>query len=264
MVSVKPENHRINAVELELVRLIPDSYDSQRPSLILLHEGLGSVAMWRDFPSALAEKTACEVIVYSRPGYGQSGPAQLPRTVRYMHEEGLQRLPQLIDQLGVSRPVLMGHSDGGSISLICGGGTDTELGGIIVMAPHIMVEAITVKSIQQAKVAWQNTDLPARLGKYHRNVEAAFKGWNDIWLKPEFLHWNIEEYLPSIEVPVLAIQGEDDEYGSMLQIEGIQKYLPRTQLLKLAHCRHSPHRDQADAVLNAVDQFINTQIIESH
>jgi pimeloyl-ACP methyl ester carboxylesterase len=260
MVSVKTENHIINDVELELVRVLADSYDATKPALILLHEGLGSVSMWRDFPSQLAEKTACEIIVYSRAGYGKSGPAHLPRTVRYMHDEGLQVLPQLIDQLGLTRPVLMGHSDGGSISLICGGGTDTELGGIIVMAPHIMVEPITVESIKLAKVAWYNTDLKKKLGRYHDNVEAAFKGWNDIWLHPDFLYWNIEEFLPSIKVPVLAIQGEDDEYGSMQQIEGIQKHLPDTELLKLAQCRHSPHRDQTEAVLNAVEHFINTLV----
>jgi pimeloyl-ACP methyl ester carboxylesterase len=260
MVSVKTENHIINDVELELVRVLADSYDATKPALILLHEGLGSVSMWRDFPSQLAEKTACEIIVYSRAGYGKSGPAHLPRTVRYMHDEGLQVLPQLIDELGLTRPVLMGHSDGGSISLICGGGTDTELGGIIVMAPHIMVEPITVESIKQAKVAWYNTDLKKKLGRYHDNVEAAFKGWNDIWLHPDFLYWNIEEFLPSVKVPVLAIQGEDDEYGSMLQIEGIQKHLPDTELLKLAQCRHSPHRDQTEAVLNAVEHFINTLV----
>jgi pimeloyl-ACP methyl ester carboxylesterase len=195
--------------------------------------------------------------VYSRAGYGKSDPARLPRTVRYMHEEGLDVLPQLIQQLGVSKPVLMGHSDGGSIALICAGGTDTELSAVIVMAPHIKNETITVESIAQAKVAWQQTELPARLARYHDDVEAAFTGWNDIWLHPDFSSWSIEEYLPAIKVPILAIQGEDDEYGTMQQIDGIKKLAPQTELLKLEKCRHSPHRDQPQALLTAVTKFID-------
>jgi pimeloyl-ACP methyl ester carboxylesterase len=261
MPGVNSETCSINGVALEVVRITPDQIEANRPCIVLLHEGLGSVSMWRDFPHALVEKTACEVIVYSRAGYGKSAPAKLPRTVHYMHDEGLDVLPQLIQQLGVSRPVLMGHSDGGSIALICSGGTDTPLSGLIVMAPHIKNEKITVDSIAQAKRAWQQTDLPARLAKYHDDVEAAFWGWNDIWLHPDFLDWNIEQYLPAIKVPVLAMQGEDDEYGSMLQIEGIQKHAPQTELLKLANCRHSPHRDQRDAVLAAVERFINERIL---
>lgn len=257
MATVKPENCAIDGVVLEVVRVIPDRQLSDRPTIILLHEGLGSVSMWRDFPQMLADKTTCEVIVYSRAGYGRSGPATLPRDVRYMHDEGLQVLPKLIQQLQVSRPLLMGHSDGASIALICAGGSDISPCGVIVMAPHIRNEPITVDSIAQAKIAWQQTDLPAKLGKYHDDVEAAFWGWNDIWLHPDFLAWNIEEYLPAIKVPLLAIQGENDEYGTMAQIDGIQALATQAELLKLENCRHSPHRDQPQAVLSAVARFID-------
>jgi pimeloyl-ACP methyl ester carboxylesterase len=194
--------------------------------------------------------------VYSRAGYGRSDPAVLPRTVRYMHDEGLVVLPALLAGLGLERPILFGHSDGGSIALICAGGTATPLTGLILMAPHVMVEDLSVASIAQAEVAWQNTDLRQRLGKYHADVEAAFRGWNDIWLHPDFRAWNIEETLAAIRCPVLAIQGEDDEYGTMAQIERIAAQVADVDLVKLADCRHSPHKDQPEAVLAAVSAFV--------
>lgn len=255
MASVKTETHTVNGVALEVVRWLPETGEASLPALILLHEGLGSVSLWRDFPLLLADRLGCEVIAYSRAGYGQSDPVILPRSTRYMHDEAFDVLPQLIKSLGVPRPVLLGHSDGGSIALICSGGTDVELAGMIVMAPHIKVEKITVDSIAKAKIAWQETDLPERLGKHHADVDSAFKGWNDIWLEPEFLQWNIECFLSKIKVPVLAVQGEDDEYGSMTQIDGIKSQAPQTKLLKLEKCRHSPHKDQTAAVLDAIEQF---------
>jgi pimeloyl-ACP methyl ester carboxylesterase len=263
MTTTSSEPCRVNGVALEVLRVTPEIFDAAKPAIILLHEGLGSVSMWRDFPLLLAEHTECEVIVYSRAGYGRSDSAQLPRTVHYMHDEGLDVLPELIQQMGISRPILMGHSDGGSIALICAGGSDIGLSGLIVMAPHIKNEKITVDSIAQAKNAWQQTELPARLARYHDDVEAAFKGWNDIWLQPDFLSWNIEEYLPAIKVPILAIQGEDDEYGTMQQIDGIKRLAPQTELLKLEKCRHSPHKDQPQALLSAVVKFIDN-LVEDH
>ena len=242
---------------LEYVRL-PSAHPREgAPAMIFLHEGLGSVSMWRDFPQRVADATGCEAIVYSRAGYGRSDPAPLPRTVRYMHDEGLQVLPALIEALGLERPILFGHSDGGSIVLICAGGTDVPLSGVIAMAPHVLVEDISVESIAQAEVAWQTTNLRERLGRYHDNVEAAFRGWNDVWLNPEFRAWNIEEYLPAIRVPVLAIQGEDDEYGTMDQIDRIGSGAPDVELAKLADCRHSPHKDQPDAVIAVVADFVD-------
>ncbi|NMG45666.1 alpha/beta fold hydrolase [Aromatoleum toluvorans] len=247
----------VGGKNLEYVRL-PSAHPREgAPAIVFLHEGLGSVAMWRDFPQKIADATGCEAVVFSRAGYGRSDAAELPRTTRYMHDEGLAVLPALLDALQLDRPILLGHSDGGSIALICAGGTDTKLSGVILMAPHVLVEDISVKSIAQAKVAWQSTDLPARLGKYHADVDAAFRGWNDIWLHPDFRAWNIEEYVPRIACPVLAIQGEDDEYGTMDQIDRIAAQARDVDLVKLADCRHSPHKDQPAAVIEAVGEFVN-------
>ncbi|NMG27610.1 alpha/beta fold hydrolase [Aromatoleum evansii] len=242
---------------LEYVRLPSAHPRDGAPAIVFLHEGLGSVSMWRDFPQKVADATGCEAIVYSRAGYGRSDAAELPRTTRYMHDEGLTVLPALLDALQLDRPILLGHSDGGSIALICAGGTGTPLSGVVLMAPHVLVEDISVTSIAQAKVAWQSTDLPARLGKYHADVEAAFRGWNDIWLHPDFRAWNIEEYVPRVACPVLAIQGEDDEYGTMDQIDRIAAQARDVDLVKLADCRHSPHKDQPAAVIEAVGEFVN-------
>jgi len=246
----------VGDTRLEYVRLPSAHPREDTPAIVFLHEGLGSVAMWRDFPQRVADATGCEAVVYSRAGYGRSDPAPLPRSVRYMHDEGLTVLPALLAALELERPILFGHSDGGSIALLCAGGTDTPLAGVIAMAPHVMVEEISVTSIAQAEVAWQTTDLRVRLGKHHADVEAAFRGWNDIWLHPEFRDWNIEQYLPRIRCPVLAIQGEDDEYGSMAQIERIAAQAGDVELAKLADCRHSPHKDQPAAVIEAVTGFV--------
>ena len=245
-----------SAQHLEYVRLRSAHPRDGAPPIVFLHEGLGSLAMWKDFPQKIADATGCEAVVFSRAGYGRSDPAKLSRDTRYMHDEGLHVLPAFLTALGLERPILFGHSDGASIALICAGGTATQLSGVVVMAPHVLVEDISVESIAQAKVAWQTTDLPARLGKYHADVEAAFWGWNDIWLHPDFRAWNIEEYLPGIAVPVLAIQGEDDEYGTMAQIDRIAAQTRDVELVKLADCRHSPHKDQPEAVIEAVGDFV--------
>lgn len=247
----------VGTTRLEFVRLRSAHPRDDAPAIVFLHEGLGSVSMWRDFPQRIADATGCEAVVYSRAGYGRSDPAVLPRSVRYMHDEGLEVLPALLAALAIERPILFGHSDGGSIALICAGGTATPLAGLILMAPHVMVEDISVSSIAQAGVAWQTTDLPARLGKYHADVDAAFRGWNDIWLHPDFRAWNIEEYLAGIDCPVLAIQGEDDEYGTMEQISRIAAQVRDADLVKLADCRHSPHKDQPEAVIDAVAAFVS-------
>ena len=247
---------RIGGRRLEVVRLRAERPRGDAPAIVMLHEGLGSVSMWRDFPQRVADSTGCEVVGYSRVGYGKSDPIDTQRNVRYMHDEALATLPALLDALQIERPILFGHSDGGSIALIFAGGAGRPLCGVIAMAPHVMVEPISVASIAQAKIAYQSTDLPQRLARYHDDVESAFWGWNDIWLHPEFLHWTIEEYLPRIRCPVLAIQGMDDEYGTMEQIDRIARQVPDTELVKLPACRHSPHRDQPDAVLVAVRAFV--------
>jgi pimeloyl-ACP methyl ester carboxylesterase len=177
-----------------------------------------------------------------------------------MHDEALLSLPALLDALDVKAPILFGHSDGASIALIHAGGMvgkdARDVTALVLMAPHVLVEDISVASIAQAKVAYETTSLREKLGKYHANVDSAFWGWNDIWLDPTFRAWNIEEYLPGIRCPILAIQGEDDEYGTMEQVERIAHLSRDVDLVKLADCRHSPHRDQPAAVLNAVGEFV--------
>lgn len=246
----------ISGVELEYVRLRSAHARDGAPPIVFLHEGLGSISMWRDFPQKMADATGCEAVVYSRAGYGRSGPEPQPRTTHYLHEQGLEVLPAFLEALNIERPILLGHSDGGSISLLCAGGTDTPLAGIVVMAPHVMVEDISIHGIQLAREAYLNTDLPARLGKYHMRVDEVFWAWNDIWLSPAFRDWNIEQYLPRITCPVMAIQGEDDEYGTMEQLERIAAQVGDVDLVKLADCRHSPHKDQEQAVIDAVAGFV--------
>jgi len=229
-----------------------------RPTLLLLHEGLGSVSMWRHFPEKLAAATGCRLIVWSRAGYGGSEPYAEPRTLRYMHREGEEMLPALLAALGIERPLLIGHSDGGSIALIFAGAFPEVPLGIAVMAPHEFVEDVTLAGIRAARATWETTDFPKKLARYHHaQTERVFSDWNDTWLSPPFRDWNIEDCLPKIRCPVLAIQGADDEYATMRQIDVIAEQVPGTQLLKLPQCGHSPHRDQEAAVLDALVAFVS-------
>ncbi len=197
--------------------------DAQAQELVFLHEGLGSVALWRDFPARVAAETGHGALVYSRLGYGQSDPITAKRRVDFMHEEGLRVLPELLDKLGVARPILIGHSDGASIALIHAGGAGRAVAGVVVMAPHVLVEDVSIQRIEAAKRAYEATDLRERLARYHADVDSAFRGWNDVWLDPAFRGWNIEELLPHIEAPILAIQGEEDEYGTMDQLDRLAR-----------------------------------------
>ena len=226
------------------------------PTIVMLHEGLGSISMWRDFPRRVAEATGHDVLVYSRQGYGRSSPLVAPRPLRFMHDEALIVLPEVLDALDVRRPILLGHSDGGSIAIIHAGGSGREVAGLVLLAPHVMVEDISVASIAAARVAYAQGELRARLGRHHDDVDGAFQGWSEVWLNPAFRDWSIEEYLPRITCPVLAIQGEDDEYGTMEQVERIGRAIPDAQILKLARCGHSPHRDSAEGVLEAIRGFV--------
>jgi pimeloyl-ACP methyl ester carboxylesterase len=226
------------------------------PTIVLLHEGLGSISMWRDFPRQVAEVTGHEVLVYSRHGYGRSAPLTAPRPVRFMHDEALVVLPALLDALEIRRPILLGHSDGGSIAIIHAGGSGRDVAGLVLLAPHVLVEEISVASIAAARVAYTEGDLRARLARHHEDVDGAFRGWNEVWLRPQFRDWTIEEYPPRITCPVLAIQGEDDEYGTMEQVERIARAVPGAQILELANCGHSPHRDRAEEVLDAIRGFV--------
>ena len=229
------------------------------PVLVFLHEGLGSVALWRDFPARVAAATGCAALIYSRYGYGGSEKLAGPRGVGYMHEEALETLPALLAELGIAEPLLIGHSDGASIALIHAGARRWNLRGLVLEAPHVFVEDVTVTSIAAAKEAWRTTDLRQRLARYHDDVDGAFTGWNDIWLHPDFRAWNIEETLPRIDCPVLVIQGADDEYGTPAQLDAIERQVSGpVELLLLSDCKHSPHRDQPEATLAAIVRFVGS------
>jgi pimeloyl-ACP methyl ester carboxylesterase len=250
MSFVQVQGHRI---EYDLVHVS----GADAPVMIFLHEGLGSLSMWKDFPSRVAHATGCNALIYSRYGYGQSDVLAASRNVDFMHDEALKALPELLDRLEVQSPILFGHSDGGSIALICAGGSNRPVAGVIAMAPHVVVEDISIKSIREARQTFETTNLKNRLRRYHAEPDSTFWGWNNIWLHPEFRDWNIEEFLPRIMCPILAIQGEDDEYGTMRQIDLIARLAPDVELLKLTDCRHSPHFDQPDVVIDAVTRFVD-------
>jgi pimeloyl-ACP methyl ester carboxylesterase len=275
---------KIGNQQLEYVWHGPGPMDA--PTLVFLHEGLGCVSMWKDFPARLAEVTGCGALVYSRAGYGTSDPCELPRPVRFMHDEALVTLPQVLDAFQIREAILVGHSDGGSIALIHAGGArivnhedpkntkskdkDSEsdkpaepspkplIRGLILEAPHVFVEEVGVESIRAIAEEYRAGHLQQRLARYHgQNVDATFWGWNDVWLNPEFQFWNIEEYLPRIQVPVLLIQGLDDRYGTIRQVKAIEagcRAPVRTVLL--ADCEHSPHLEQPARTLEAMREFV--------
>lgn len=246
----------IQGKQLEYVRLPSAHPRPQAPTIVFLHEGLGSIALWRDFPQQVADATGCEAVVYSRYGYGHSTPLSEPRQPGYMHDEACLALPQFLDRLAIERPILFGHSDGGSIALLHAGATARPVRGLVVMAPHVMVEDVTLVGILAAGEAYRATNLRQRLARFHTDVDSVFNGWYDIWTSPAFRDWNIEAVLPRITAPILAIQGKDDEYATMAQIDRIAQHSPDVDLVKLADCRHSPHRDQPQAVLAAVTDFV--------
>ena len=235
------------------------------PTLVLLHEGLGSVAMWKEFPPRLAEQTGYGVLAYSRLGYGQSDPVALPRPLTYMHEEAREVLPTVLEEAGVRKAILVGHSDGASIATIYAGSRqDFRVRGLVLIAPHFFVEDISVQSIAAVKDAYESGDLRERLGKYHRDVDVAFRGWNRAWLDPEFRRWRIDEYLPYIRVPILIVQGEDDEYGTAAQIALAEQetYCP-LEVLMLAGAGHSPQIDRPEETLAAIGEFV-TRVLAVH
>lgn len=236
------------------------AHQMHRPPLLFLHEGLGSVAMWRDFPARIAAASGCRTVVYSRQGHGRSSPFTGAHTPRFVHEEALQVLPALREALGLERPVLIGHSTGASISLIHAGAGRWEVAGVVAMAPLCFVEPFNLESIRAARETFLATDMGKRLARYHDDAQAVFWSWNDIWLDPDFADWSIEQDLAGIRCPVLAILGADDEYSTWLQIDAILKHAtnsPNVDYLELADCRHSPHRDQPAAVSAALLQFID-------
>jgi pimeloyl-ACP methyl ester carboxylesterase len=235
------------------------------PTLVLLHEGLGCVAMWSDFPDRLAAATGCGVFVYSRAGYGKSSPVTLPRPITYMHHEANASLPRLLDRIGFQRGILVGHSDGASIAAIYAGShQDHRVRGLVLMAPHFIVEDVSVKSIAEAREAYDTGDLRTRLAKYHANVDVAFRGWNDVWLDSDFRSWDISEELAYIRVPILIVQGEDDQYGTVRQIEIAREecYCP-VDVALLPGVKHNPAREAPDVTLRTVADFV-TRILNGH
>jgi len=230
--------------------------DGKSPTLVFLHEGLGSIRQWRDFPAQVARATGCRALLYDRYGYGNSDVLREARVgTEFMHDGALNELPELLENLHVENPFLVGHSDGASIALIHAGTYPVR--GVAVLAPHVYVEDSGLESIKNINATFETSGLKAGLAKYHRNASKTFHLWADAWLDPAFRKWNIEEYLPRIKCPVLAIQGEADEYGTMAQLDAIAAQAGGgCELLKLPDCGHSPHKDQPEKVLKAVVDFV--------
>lgn len=239
-------------------RLIGPS-PSDGPCIVMLHEGLGSVGLWVDFPEKLQAATGAAVFAYSRAGYGASSPAALPRPLDYMQREALDVLPKLLEMIGFREGILVGHSDGASIAAIYAGGVqDHRLNGIVLIAPHFIVEDISVTSIAAIKTAYETSELKTKLARWHKHVDNAFYGWNGAWLDPKFRAWDISEYLAYIRVPVAILQGADDQYGTMRQIEIAQDecYCP-VEVTLLPKAGHSPHREAPEATLQTISEFVN-------
>ncbi len=228
------------------------------PTIVLLHEGLGSVAMWRDFPARLAAATGFGVFAWSRAGYGRSDPVALPRPLDYMTREAQESLPEILDGIGFRRGILLGHSDGASIAAIHAGSVaDARVRGLVLMAPHFFTEPAGLASIAAARQSYEAGDLRARLAKHHRDPDNAFRGWNDAWLDPGFRGWNIADSIDYWRIPVLAIQGADDQYGTLAQIREIESRIHAPLEVEiLAGCRHAPHLEQPERTLAAITGFV--------
>ena len=250
---------RGRTVQIEHQWIAPERSDA--PLMVFLHEGLGSVSMWRDFPARLCDALGWRGLVYSRPGYGRSTPRAPDEhwAPDFMHQQALEVLPALFEAMGIDSlqqpPWLFGHSDGGSIALIHAANFPQRVAGCIVVAPHILVEDISVRSIEAARLAFEQGDLRTRLARHHDDPDSAFRGWNDVWLSPAFRPWSLASGLARLTGRVLAVQGENDEYGTLEQIRGIARAAPQTELLALPDCGHSPHRDQPQALIDAVRRF---------
>jgi pimeloyl-ACP methyl ester carboxylesterase len=234
---------------------------TEQPVMVFLHEGLGSVSLWKDFPDQLCARIGIRGLVYSRPGYGKSTPRGVDEhwDPDFMHRQAYEVLPTLLTHLNVKNPWLFGHSDGASIALLYAAQFPAALRGAIVVAPHLFVEDISIQSIKLAREAYLQHSLRERLARHHDEVDSAFFGWNDVWLSEAFKDWNIESVIPGIRCPLLALQGEQDEYGSLQQVMRIRELLPSAEVITLANCGHSPHRDQAVALMAAVETFIHRQ-----
>jgi pimeloyl-ACP methyl ester carboxylesterase len=245
----------LGAMRLEY-RMIGPRPDAA-PTIVMLHEGLGCVGLWGDFPDRIAAATGAGVFVYSRAGYGRSSPVPLPRPLTFMHVEAREVLPRLLDAIGFRSGILFGHSDGASIAAIHAGSVgDARVRGLVLMAPHFFTEDMGIAEIARARGAYATTELRARLARWHDDVDNAFRGWNDAWLDPDFRKWDLTGELPAIRVPVLVVQGEADQYGTVAQVEAAQRLCGGpVEVTLLPGVRHSPHRDAPQATLDAVASF---------
>jgi pimeloyl-ACP methyl ester carboxylesterase len=253
----------IGTSDLEYRMIGPPPADA--PTVVMLHEGLGSAGLWGDFPDKLQAATDMGVLVYSRAGYGASTSVALPRPLDYMQIEALDVLPRLLDAIGFRRGLLVGHSDGASIAAIYAGGVaDHRVRGVAMMAPHFVVEDISVTSIADIKQAYETTDLRAKLARWHKDVDNAFYGWNGAWLNPKFRNWDISEYLAYIRVPVAIVQGALDQYGTIRQIEIAQEecYCP-VDVTMIQEAGHSPHREAPGTTLDVISEFAR-RILQTH
>jgi pimeloyl-ACP methyl ester carboxylesterase len=230
----------------------------EAPTIVFLHEGLGCVAMWRDFPDRVASALGCGALVYSRRGYGRSEPVRGPRAARFMHDEALDVLPAVVEHFQLREVVLFGHSDGASIAVMYAGARLGPVRSLVLEAPHVFVEPVCIEGIERIARAYETTGLRDRLARYHGgNTDSMFRTWTDVWLRPEFRQWNIEEYLPAIESPVLVVQGENDAYGTLRQVEAVVTQVRGpAESLVLARCGHSPHSDRPQEVLETAGRFL--------
>ncbi len=260
--DIKADRIVIDGVSLECAWYGPAP--DRAPTIVMLHEGLGCVALWRDFPEQLAERTGCGVFVYSRAGYGASDPIDLPRPLTYMEDEAKQVVPALLDEIGFQRGILLGHSDGASIAAVYAGSIeDHRVRGVVLFAPHFFTEELGLTSIAAAGEAYETGDLRSRLERYHgTNVDCAFHGWHQAWLAPGFRGWDILDSVAHIRVPILIVQGRSDEYGTLAQIDKAVEaaYCP-VETLILDECGHAPHLDQSEATLNETAAFIERLMV---
>lgn len=237
----------------------------EAPTLILLHEGLGSAGMWGDFPDKLSAATGFGVFAWSRVGYGQSSPAKLPRMLDFMHVEAQDIMPRLLDAVGFQQGLLVGHSDGASVAAIYGGTVqDHRVRGLVLMAPHFIVEDVTINSIREIRQAFDTTDMRQRFQRWHADADATVRGWTDVWMKNDFCSWDITDVLAYIRVPILIIQGENDHYGTMRQIEIAQEecYCP-VDVLLIPGIQHIPHREAPEVTLKAIAEF-SQRLLREH
>jgi pimeloyl-ACP methyl ester carboxylesterase len=249
----KHEEWIVDGKHLEILAYPPPA---GKPTIVMLHEGLGSVSMWRDFPEQLAGITNCGVLAYSRYGYGRSDALREPRTVEFMHHEAEIVLPDLLKQAGIEHPILLGHSDGASICILHAAAFPEIPRAVILEAPHVFVEEVTISSIAKIREEYGKSHLRAKLARHHQHPDEMFHGWTDIWLNPSFRKWNIEQRLAEVRCPVLVFQGHGDEYGTAAQVAALERRVAHHETLMLPNCGHSPHRDQPNATLEAIAKFV--------